>query len=72
MTPQSDHESRSKEMTVTSVPTPLARVAPPRSEMSVEDALISATEIRKILYLAIPGGADHVREAEDHAVDTYA
>ena len=59
-------------MTVTSITTPLAQVAPPRSDAVVEEAIISASEIRHILYLAVRGGVDKPPEAEDHAVDTYA
>ncbi len=59
-------------MTVTSISTPLAQVAPPRSDGAVEEAIISASEIKRILYLAIRGGVDKLPEAEDHAVDTYA
>ena len=59
-------------MTVTSIATPLAQVAPPRSDPSSEEAIISASEIRAILYLAVRGGVDKPPVAEDHAVDTYA
>ncbi len=60
-------------MTVTSVSNPLAQVAPPpRADTASPEVVISASEIRRILYLAIPGGVDNQRAAEDHAVDTYA
>jgi len=59
-------------MTVTSVPTPLAQVAPTRPDVSGAEVLISPSEIRRILYLGVPGGVDNLRKAEDHAVDTYA
>ncbi len=59
-------------MTVTSVSTPLAQVAPPRPDTSSPEVVISASEIRRILYLAVPGGVDNLRETGDHAVDTYA
>ena len=59
-------------MTVTSVPTPLAQVAPPRPDTPRPEVVITASEIRRILYLAIPGGVDNLRATEDHAVDTYA
>jgi hypothetical protein len=59
-------------MTVTSISTPLAQVAPPRNDAAAEEAIISANEIKRILYLAVRGGVDKPPEAEDHAVDTYA
>lgn len=59
-------------MTVTSISTPLAQVAPPRADVSTEEAIISASEIKAILYLAVRGGVDKLPVAEDHAVDTYA
>ena len=59
-------------MTVTSVSTPLAQVPAPRTEADSTQAVISASEIKKILYLAVRGVADQVSKAGDHAVDTYA
>ena len=37
-----------------------------------EQIIITAKEIKSILYLGVPGGVDNLRRVENHTVDTYA
>ena len=54
------------------IPSLIQQLSHQTRPVSSEQIVITAREIKSILYLGLPGGVDNPREVENHTVDTYA